>query len=72
MELGREFHVVPWAFENAPFHWYVRLRKWFFWKRQKEWEDLPQEVRQKIELERQADKRIASGWDDELFQGEFV
>ena len=72
MELGKEFHVAPWVFENAPFHWYRRLRKWLFWKRQKEWEDLPQEVRQRIELERDADKRIVSGWDDELYQGEFT
>lgn len=25
------FHQPPWIFENAPFHWYRSLRRWFFW-----------------------------------------
>lgn len=57
--------------ENAPFRWYLRLRRWLYWKREKEWWDLPQEVRQRIELERDADRRIVTGWDDEQFTGEF-
>jgi hypothetical protein len=69
--LAMEFHVAPWVFENAPFHWYWRLRKWYFWKREKEWWDLPLETRQKIELERDADRGIVKGWDDELLRGEF-
>jgi hypothetical protein len=72
VELGREFHVAPWVFENAPFRWYRRLRKWFFWKREKEWWDLPLDVRNRIELEKQADERIVGGWEDEMFRGEFT
>lgn len=71
MELGREFHQPPWVFENAPFHWYRRLRKWLIWKREKDWYDLPLETRQRIELERASEKRVASGWEDEQFTGEF-
>lgn len=71
MELGREFNQPPWVFENAPFHWYVKLRKWLFWKRQKEWEALPMEVRERIELEHESKEKIVSGWDDEMFTGEY-
>jgi len=69
--LALEFHQPPWVFENMPFHWYSKLRKWLFWKREKEWWDLPLEVRQKIELERESDRRIIGGWDDESFIGDF-
>ena len=58
--------------EAAPFRWYRLLRKWLYWKREKDWWDLPQDVRQRIELERDSDQKIISGWDDEQFMGEFT
>lgn len=55
------FHQPPWIFENAPFHWYRSLRRWFFWqqaKRMREIEDSGGE--------------LPGGWDAERFTGGYT